>query len=128
MKKILFVLLLLTLYGVVVFSQTEDSFYYYRKDKINIPINEKFIVVYSESQQFGDALIDTKDIKDVSMAFGVNDENAKEFEIRNNANYGEVTSNLRRNSNVKSVEPVIGDSMMCSNRFFVKLTKTPCSF
>lgn len=123
MKKNLFVLLVFALYSILGFAQKGDCFYYYNNAKINIPINEKFVVVYFE-QQLENALIDTKDIKDVSRSFGINDESAKVFEICNNANYGEVTSNLRRNTNVKSVEPVIGDSIMCSNHFYVKLLQS----
>ena len=122
MKKYLLFLFALTLCSFGSYSQKGDGFYYYNKSKIDIPINEKFIVVYYD-QFIEDALIDRGDVKDVSWSFGINDENAKVFEICNNANYGEVTSNFRKNINVKSVEPVVGDSILCSNHFYVKLVQ-----
>ena len=94
MKKYLLFLFALTLCSFGSYSQKGDGFYYYNKSKIDIPINEKFIVVYYD-QFIEDALIDRGDVKDVSWSFGINDENAKVFEICNNANYGEVTSNFR---------------------------------
>lgn len=120
MKTYLFVLVTLILCSISVYAQKGDCYYYYNNTKIDIPINEKFIAVYFD-QLLEDTLINTKDIKDVSSSFDINSMNAKVFEIYNNANYEEVTSSLRKNTNIKSVEPIIGDSIMCSNHFYVKL-------
>jgi len=127
MKKSLFILFAVALYSVCGFSQKGDCFYYYNNTKIDIPINKKFIVVYSE-KLLEDPLIETKDIRDVSKSFGIEDKNAKVFEICNNANYDEVTSDLRRNISVNSVEPVVGNSIMCSNHFYVKLFQESDTF
>ena len=118
--KNLFVLIILVLCSYGCFAQKGDCHYYYNKTKIDISINEKFIVVYS-NHLLVDTLIEKGYIKDVSRSFGVDGNNIKVFEINSIVDYESITSSMRKNNNVKSVEPIVGDSIMCSNRFYVKL-------
>jgi|GEM_PF-5508572 len=85
MSKNLLTLLVFVLCSILCYSQKGDCYYYYNKNKIEIPINEKFIVVYPD-QLIKDSLIENGYIKNVSKSFGVDGPRSFGFAIRTKPN------------------------------------------
>ena len=109
--------------------QPKTSFYYYKGEKITVPVNSSHFVVYSTNvtkDAFIRSVANHKVVKEipVSQTKPAEQRHAYQLCIENN-NYDSILAMLEKNIFVSAVEPVIGEKypVNVSNIFYVKLKK-----
>lgn len=109
--------------------QTKQLSYYYKGEKISIPVNTRNFVVYStnvDRDLFVESISKYKMIKEIHCSFSKSSEQRYAFQLFiENDNYDSICNVLKKNAFISDIEPVIGDSLMVnvSNIFYVKLKR-----